>query len=200
MKLAERLQLLPGLTDETQEPMPVTANGAGALAEVMMSGAVPVFLTTMFLGTVRPTRTPLSPPKFVSAVVAVVAVADAAIPVPVAVTLKSDPSALWKILILIVFRPAVMGANWTLAVQELPGSTVAQPFDNEHCAVLPARSAGMTVNPDPTCAGGTAACKGSTPTFIMAINSAIGAAFKVPLPITASLRRALAGIFHSSHY
>jgi hypothetical protein len=56
----------------------------------------------------------------------------------------------------------------------------------------------VTVKPEPTCAGFTAANDGATPIFGMAMSSDINAA-KGLLPFGANLRRVLINIFHSPY-
>jgi hypothetical protein len=135
LKVAVSVQERPGRTRIAQVPRLLTPNGAGALAEVMKSGAVPVFLTVTGAETVIPVRTDKPLRKFLLAIVAVV---GGITPVPLAVTLVGDPAALCTILIVTALLPAVVGLNRTLIEQELPGVTVAvQPLVNKNCVVLP---------------------------------------------------------------
>lgn len=134
LKVAISVQELPGRTRVAQVFRLLTLNGAVALAEVMKSGAVPVFLTRTGALTVVPTRTAKPAKKFVLAIVAVV---GGITPVPLAVTLEGDPAALCTMLIATVLLPAVVGLNRTLIAQELPGATVVQPLVNKNCVVLP---------------------------------------------------------------
>jgi hypothetical protein len=134
LKVAISVQELPGRTRVAQVLRLLIPNGAVALAEVMSSVAVPVFLTTTGALTVVPTGTAKPAKKLVSAIVAVV---GGIMPVPLAVTLEGDPAALCAILIVTVLLPTVVGLNRTLTLQELPDVTVVQPLVNKNCVVLP---------------------------------------------------------------
>lgn len=92
VKVTLSLHVRPTATGTLQVPI-VRVNGpAGNEAAVMMSGAVPVFVTrTVFVVLVLSLLMP-------KATLAMVAVVEAVTPVPLKVTLVGEPAALWAML------------------------------------------------------------------------------------------------------
>lgn len=122
LKVTLSLQVRPGATGVEQLPRAMV-NGAPAVAELMMSGLVPVFVTVMVL--VVFVLILLAPNAKLAGVENVV---RRVTPVPLNETMLGEPAALWAMLTVADFAPAVVGLNLTLMVHDPAGVTVPQLF------------------------------------------------------------------------